>query len=208
MPDTKQEILGLLARHEWSAQQLSDRLAMTPAGIRQHLATLEAQGLVTHRKQGGEPNRPTYLYRLSETGKATFPKRYDLLAATLVRTAKGDLGPDATLRLLEHTGSQVASHVTPTGTDLVTRTHDALTYLDSTVACRGDISTDSTGALRVVLYQCPFQAVSKEHPEVCPAFFRGFFGTLLGARSVSCTPVSHGQACCEISMESNEDSRS
>lgn len=200
MADTKKEILELLARQEWSAQGLAERLSMTPAGIRQHLSALEAQGWITHRKLGGEPNRPTYLYRLSEAGKATFPKRYDLLAASLVRTAKGDLGPEATLELVEHAGRDVASHVAPTGADRADDVHRALAYLDSVVACRGDISTEPSGALRVLLYQCPFQSVSREHPEVCPAFFRGLFGALLGNPSVACTPISQGLACCEVSI--------
>jgi predicted ArsR family transcriptional regulator len=199
--DVKREILEMLARQEWSAQGLSKRLAMTPVGIRQHLTALEDRGLVTHRKQGGQPNRPTHLYRLSEAGKAAFPKRYDLLAAALVRTAKADLGDDAALRLVEHAGIQEASHVATQGTDRATRAHEALAYLDRTVACRGDISTGANDVLRVTLYQCPFQSVSKEYPEVCPAFFRGFFGTLLGTRSVACTPVSDGLACCELSVE-------
>jgi len=191
----------MLARREWSAQGLAERLAITPVGIRQHLTALEDRGLVTHRKLAGQPNRPTHLYRLSEAGKATFIKRYDLLAAALVRTATEELGPDAALRLVEHAGIQVASEVATQSSDRATKAHDALVYLDPAVACRGDISTGPQGDLRVVLYQCPFQAVSKEHPGVCPAFFRGFFGTLLGTRRVGCTPVSDGFACCALSVE-------
>jgi len=199
--DIKKEIIEILARQESSAHGLSKRLGMTPVGIRQHLSALEDRGLVTHRKLGGQPNRPTHLYRLSEAGKATFLKRYDLLAAALVRTATEELGPDAALRLVEHAGIQVASEVATQSSDRATKAHDALAYLDPTVACRGDISVGPAGALRVVLYQCPFQSVSKEHPGVCPAFFRGFFGTLLGTRAVTCSPVSEGLACCALSVE-------
>jgi predicted ArsR family transcriptional regulator len=201
--DTKQDIIELLAREELSAQGLSERLSMTPAGIRQHLVALEGQGLVIHRRLGGEPNRPTSLYRLSEAGKASFPKRYDLLAASMVRTAKGDLGAESTVRLLEHAGREVAAQVAPAGGDRADDALRALACLDPVLAERRDITADSSGALRVLLHHCPFQTVSKEHPEVCPAFFRGLFGALLGARSVSCTPVTQGLACCEIAVGMN-----
>jgi DeoR family suf operon transcriptional repressor len=199
MPDTKEEILVLLMREEHSAARLADALKMTPAGIRQHLTALQAQGLIVHRKLGGEPNRPTYLYRLSESGKATFPRKYDLLAAELVRTAKGELGTEAAARLIEHAGQQVASRLAGSSGDAVTRAWEALAYLNATGTCRGDVIADPDGTLRMTLYQCPFQTVSTEHPEVCPAFFGGLFRSLLGAQAVTCTPVTEGLACCQVS---------
>ena len=199
MADTKEEILALLTREERSAQMLAEELKMTPAGIRQHLSALEAQGLITHRKQGGEPNRPTYLYRLSESGKAAFPRKYDLLAAELVRTAKGELGPDVAARLVEHAGRQVAERIDGSHGDPVSRAVEALAYLNSTTTCRGDVIADPDGTVRMTLYQCPFQSVSKEHPEVCPAFLGGLFKSLLGAKAVTCTPVAAGLACCQVS---------
>ena len=76
---TRLDILERLLRRELSSQALAEELGISPAAIRQHLATLEALSLVTRRKVVTQPSRPTYLYRVSPQGMRVFPKRYDLL---------------------------------------------------------------------------------------------------------------------------------
>jgi DeoR family transcriptional regulator, suf operon transcriptional repressor len=206
MADTKQEILALLARQEWSAQGLAEQMGMTPAGVRQHVTALEAQGLVTHRKQGGEPNRPTLLYRLSEDGKEAFPKRYDLLARMLVQSVKEQVGPEGAMRLVERVGEKVAAEL-PAGHAADPKIHrrEVLAALERELSWEGKIAEKPSGGIEITLYQCPFQSVSKQHPDVCPAFFGGLFRTLLEAGSVSCTPITDGPdagiACCRLEID-------
>jgi predicted ArsR family transcriptional regulator len=217
MADTKQEILGLLGHQERSAQDLAQHLAMTPAGVRQHLAALEAQGLIVHRKLGGEPNRPTYLYSLSEAGKATFPKAYALLTNMLLRRAKGELGTDETEKFVQRAGAEAAAGLENAGpraghpstgqpiaeqsvvgqSSLVERARAALAVLDETLPERCDFEPTPDG-VRITVYQCPIQAVAQQHPESCPAFFRGLLGAALQVRE---TP-REGVACCTILAES------
>jgi len=176
---------------------------MTPAGVRQHVSALEAQGFVTHRKQGGEPNRPTYLYRLSEEGKESFPRRYDLFARALLQSMKEEVGAETAMRLVERVGTRVAAALSAgSNGDRWAGRHEALARVERELAWQGDVAEDGAGGLMVTLYQCPFQSVSKQHPEVCPAFFGGLFRTLLGPRPVTCTPVTDGPgiACCRITV--------
>jgi DeoR family suf operon transcriptional repressor len=205
VPDTKREILSLLARQECSAQGLAEQLGMTPAGVRQHVSSLEAQGLVIHRKQGGEPNRPTYLYRLSDEGKESFPRRYDLLARSLLQSMKEEVGVEPALRLVERVGAKVAAQLPPgQHADPRVRRREALALVERELAWQGKVAEDGAGGTTITLYQCPFQSVSKQHPDVCPAFFGGLLRTLLGAKPVTCTPVTDGPgagiACCQITI--------
>lgn len=206
MTDTKSEILSLLTRQEWSVQDLAHRLSITGAAVRQHIAGLEAQGLVTHRKQGGEPNRPTFLYRLSEQGKEAFPKRYDLLAHVLLQSLEEEVGTEGASRALERAGEQVAADL-PSGrsADPAVRRRETLAALERELAWQGQWVEETNGELNLTLYLCPFQSVSKQHPEVCPAFFRGLFLELLQAGGVTCVPVTEGSeagiACCRIRID-------
>lgn len=202
MADTKHEILEKLARRESSVQDLALELGMTVAGVRQHVSALEAQGLVTFRKRGREANRPTHLYRLSDAGKAALPKRYDLLAEALVESAKAEQGEASVRRMLERAGAQVAMRLpqaTATAEPHLQR-RQTLERLEHELGWRGEVVEDPAGALSVTLFQCPFQSVSKRHPEVCPAFFAGLFGGLFGRGQMTCEPVSEGIACCRIAF--------
>src|SRR4026208_2404594 len=92
---TRLDILELLLREELSSQQLSERLGVSSAAVRQHLTTLEALGLVVRRKLVTQPSRPTYLYRVSPRGMRIFPKRYDLLLAQMIDVLAERQGPEA-----------------------------------------------------------------------------------------------------------------
>src|SRR5262245_46680323 len=89
------DILELLLREELSSQQLSDRLGVSPAAVRQHLTTLEALGLVVRRKVVTQPGRPTYLYRVSPKGMRIFPKRYDTLLGQMIDVLSERQGAEA-----------------------------------------------------------------------------------------------------------------
>jgi predicted ArsR family transcriptional regulator len=76
-----------------SAQELADRLGLTPAGVRQQLSRLEDDGLVRHREVAAPSRgRPAHRYELTAGAEALFPKRYGDLTTELL----GYLGgPDA-----------------------------------------------------------------------------------------------------------------
>ncbi|MBI4673011.1 MAG: transcriptional regulator [Chloroflexi bacterium] len=91
---TRRQILQLLRMHgAQTAQQLADAVQITAMGVRRHLATLERDGLIRVHAQRQPTGRPTYLYGLTDAGRETFPKSYDLLATQLldvVRSTQGD----------------------------------------------------------------------------------------------------------------------
>lgn len=91
---TRRQILTLLrTRGAQTAQQLADQLKVTSMGVRRHLLLLERDELVTAQTERRAAGRPTFLYALTEQGRETFPKSYDLLALQLldaVRLSEGD----------------------------------------------------------------------------------------------------------------------
>lgn len=198
---TKRDILQLLVRDELSATELATGLALTPAGVRAHLAMLSALGLVERRRVPGGANRPTELYRLSAAGRRAFPKRYDLLLAQLVEVLAERYGPDgladavaaAAERLAARAGAEFAALAPPE------RWARLLHWLDEEFTWETD-STEDADCRRLVVHQCPFLDVSANRPVVCGTFFSTLIQALYGEVEVRHVPGAEGEACCAFAV--------
>jgi predicted ArsR family transcriptional regulator len=85
MQTTKSQILGLLKRSGGSTvEELASALNLARMTVRQHLATLERDDLVSAREVRRATGRPHFLYTLTDKGEETFPKRYDRLADMII----------------------------------------------------------------------------------------------------------------------------
>jgi len=85
MQTTKGQILWLLKRNGGeTVDHLTEALALAPMTIRQHLAALARDGLISMREERQRKGRPHFVYSLTEKGEETFPKRYDRLAAQVL----------------------------------------------------------------------------------------------------------------------------
>ena len=77
LPATRRALLDALKRQgEARADELATILGITVSAVRQHLAALHGDGLVTHSEVRAGPGRPHHKYRLSEQGDNLFPRRY------------------------------------------------------------------------------------------------------------------------------------
>jgi DeoR family transcriptional regulator, suf operon transcriptional repressor len=96
---TRRQLLEVLKRRgEARAEELADALDVTVSAARQHLAALQAAGLVAHRELKGAPGRPKHVYHLTPAAEELFPKAYDELATELVEFV-GDEAPELLARL-------------------------------------------------------------------------------------------------------------
>ena len=85
MQTTKQQLLTLLKRTgSVTVDEAAGALAVASMTARQHLVTLERDGLIRAEKVRRSTGRPHYLYKLTSKGEETFPSRYDLLAQVLL----------------------------------------------------------------------------------------------------------------------------
>lgn len=92
---TKKDILHhLLKQGQATAQELAERLQVSPQAIRRHLKDLEAEGLIVHQAIQAGMGRPNYIYELSREGRAKFPDRYDDFAVSLLDTLAETVGKD------------------------------------------------------------------------------------------------------------------
>jgi predicted ArsR family transcriptional regulator len=109
----QKELLKLLLKNKagMTADELSEQLAITRNAVRQHLAALENDRLVsksTTRPSGG---RPQQLYVLTEHGHELFPRHYSWFAQLLLESIKDEAGSDGVGERLSAMGSRVAAQL-------------------------------------------------------------------------------------------------
>ncbi len=101
LPTTWQVVLRRLKiGGEATAEDLAAVAGITLSGTRQHLTTLERDGLVTHAERHDGPGRPKYLYTLTPAGDALFPRAYAELTNELLRYVE-DEDPELLTRVFD-----------------------------------------------------------------------------------------------------------
>jgi iron-sulfur cluster biosynthesis transcriptional regulator SufR len=94
-------LLQLKTKGEQTAAQLAQRLDVTPMAIRQHLAALEAEGLVDHAEAPRSVGRPARLWRLTPAAAQRFPDSHADLTVDLLESMQDAFGEQGLDRLLE-----------------------------------------------------------------------------------------------------------
>jgi DeoR family suf operon transcriptional repressor len=85
IPASKRALLNTLKkRGECSAEYLAEALDMTVSGIRQHLASLQRDGLVSYDEVRAGPGRPRHIFRLTAAADALYPRAYAELTNELL----------------------------------------------------------------------------------------------------------------------------
>lgn len=86
LPESRRIILLRLKRDgEASSEQLATELGITATGTRQHLSSLEHDGLIQKREQRDGRGRPRFVYSLTSEGDTLFPRNYAQLTNELLQ---------------------------------------------------------------------------------------------------------------------------
>ncbi len=170
--DSRRSVIDALKqRGEASVDELASDLAMTPAGVRQHLATLTAEDLVTSREvprpEGGRGRRPL-AYALTPRSEPLFPKAYDELANDLLRHLSAE---DGTLverifvrrrdQRIRQARARLDRHAT-----LAAKVGELATILDEDGYLAEAEALDD-GRFRITEHNCAILAVAQRHPDAC-----------------------------------------
>ena len=93
-------LLQFKTKGELTSAQLARRLDVTPMAIRQHLAALEAEGLVVHSQAQGSVGRPARLWNLTPAAAKRFPDSHADLTVDLLESMEDAFGKKGLNRLL------------------------------------------------------------------------------------------------------------
>jgi predicted ArsR family transcriptional regulator len=176
---TRDKILLLLRRHgRLSAPQLAELLGVTSVGVRRHLTLLDRDGLVTAGIEKPKRGRPTAVYRLTDAGLETFPRRYDEVA----REALAFLGREDASALSqflawrnERLAASYAKRVD--GATLAERA-TALAEVLSEQGFMAEVEATPDG-LRLCQHNCTVEHLANELPDLCASEAK-LFEQLLG----------------------------
>ncbi len=171
---TKQAILQYLLRQgRAAAQDLADRLQVSPQAIRRHLKDLETEGLILHQTVQTGMGRPQHVYELSRQGRDQFPDRYDEFAVSLLDTLAETVGRDQVGTILrkqwERKAIEYQEHLgTGQLEERVARLVD-LRRQEGYMAEYYPVEPITTGQPRFILteYNCAIAQVAQSFPSVC-----------------------------------------
>jgi predicted ArsR family transcriptional regulator len=201
---TRQQILDYLRRHgQATVKEIGEHLSLTTTGIRQHLTVLERDGLVDAHEERGHVGRPALVYRLTQSGHALYPKRYDELANALIEEARSVLGPQALAQLMKSVAARFAGTQPARLRErsLAERVRAASAVLEA----RGSIVTVvDDGDYAICAHTCPYWNVATKNSIVC-ALDVEFVRQLVGEDMRLTTSLLRGDDSCTFHIRQHED---
>lgn len=201
---TRRRLLALLSElgSTASTEELAERLAMHPNGVRTHLQRMADAGLVIRRRVAGPRGRPRDEWAISPTARpgGDPPRAYGALSGWLARAIPPT---PARLREVEAAGREVGQDLAPaSATSADQAIADALTAL----GFQPLIERRPGGRLSCRLQNCPYRDSVRENQAVVCSLHRGLTRGLLDRLAPTATlagfvPHDPDLAGCEIEIE-------
>ena len=199
MPHAKAEPTGRLAVLDRvkrdtpvAADALAESLGITAMAVRQHLAALEADGLVAAETKPVPRGRPAKYWRATEKASAHFADSHALLATDLLGQMKKAFGDDGLDKLLKlRTADQARTYQGAMGKAQTLKARlDALAAIRSKEGYMAEVRREpETGAFLFVENHCPICAAARLCTGLCREEL-SLFHKVLG-RDVKIERLSH-----------------
>jgi len=166
----------LKVRGPQTAQALARHLAMTAEGVRQHLAKLAAQGLLSHRDAAQGVGRPKRSWRLTERGHGRFPDGHSQLLLDMVTAVRSEFGEPGLDRLITAREKQMLKsygmRLRGVG-DLSARVR-VLAALRSGEGYMAESRADGKGGFLLIENHCPIRAAATACQGFCRSELEAF----------------------------------
>lgn len=201
---TRARLMELLAELKRPAptDELAERLALHPNGVRAHLERLQAAGLVERRRSANRRGRPRDEWTIApDASPAGEPPEAN---RELVRWLVRAIPPTASrLRDVESVGREIGRDIAPSGG---ASTADSLRDAFAALGFRPEIEqVDDGRAFACKLGNCPYRDAARENQPVVCALHRGMTRGMLDvidpqAKLVDFAPRDPDEAGCLIEI--------
>lgn len=162
---TPGKIITLLRRHEHTVDDLASAVQLSDNAVRNHLQTLERDGLVTTESSRRGLGKPAWLYRLSPDADRLFPKPYASVLHTLINVL-ADRYPEPELdATLADTGRRLAQ-AAPAVPRTLAQALPAVVDAFADIGGLAEIVSSPEGTI-IQGYDCPLARVSNAQPHAC-----------------------------------------
>lgn len=195
---TRSRVARSILKHGPStANDLAQRLGLTPAAVRRHLTVLASIGQVSSRQQRVYGHRgrgrPAKVFALTDAGRAEFYQAYDQLAIHVLDYLQEVAGPAS----VEEFAARVADQVTARFKALEGEYDTPAEALVEALTAEGFVASLQPVASGVQLcqYHCPVAHVAAEFPQLCEAETRAF-AQMLDSHVQRLATIAHGDGVC------------
>jgi DeoR family suf operon transcriptional repressor len=196
-------VLAELKRAErLTTKELAARLALPLNTVRHHLKELEEQDLVHYQRQQRGVGAPSFAYRLTASGEALFPRRYETVLTSLLEDLVSREGRAGTVAMLEARYTALAQQLEGElgGTPGPDRLRAIAKRLSDDGYMAEAIASSEGGTL--IEHNCAIQAIAERFPEICAAEAR-FLGAVLGGEIHRERHILNGCSACEYRVHFN-----
>lgn len=167
----QQGLLNLLLKNKGglTVDELSKRLEITRNAIRQHLAALENDGLVTQGETRPSGGRPEQLYVLTDAGKEFFPRHYSWFAQLIVESIKQESGDEGLRERMGAMGAEVARQLRQQHPSLENQPQkvEKLSEVMEQLGYNTQSTMGADGVPMIEADNCIFHNLAIKNPEIC-----------------------------------------
>ncbi|MEN9735752.1 MAG: hypothetical protein RL129_462 [Actinomycetota bacterium] len=197
-----------------TAATLSRRLKITPAGIRRHLDSLIAGGVLTARDpyQKGSSSRgrgrPSKVFVITDKGREKFDHSYDDLAVSVLKfiSKEGDRSQISAFAQSRANEMTKSASVKLAGKKNITEKSKALAAYLTETGFAAKIHSQGIGE-ELCQNHCPIAHVAAEFPELCEAETQAF-SELLGTHVQRLATIGRGDGVCTTFIPNRENNKS
>ncbi|MHA7132718.1 helix-turn-helix transcriptional regulator [Oerskovia turbata] len=202
---TRERVLALIVSDgPVSAAALATDLGLTPAGVRRHLAQLEADGRIAVHEIGANPGqrgRPARHYVATQRGQSELTGAYPDLATQALRYLRDIAGEDAVEEFAHRRLEELTDRYAPriTAHDVEGRAEQLAAALAEDGFAASVRPVAGTATVQLCQGHCPVQHVAEEFPQLCDAEAQ-VFSQLLGSHVQRLATLAGGGHACTTNV--------
>lgn len=166
---TQRSLMRALLRNKdgLTVQALAQTLQISRNAVRQHLTSLERDGIVTKGRTQPSGGRPEQLYVLTEEGRERFPRQYSWFSELLLGMLQAEPGKGLEERLAE-LGRKVAASLQARLTDESGSTGRIAAIAEIMQELGYDATAKTQNGEPVIeAHNCVFHKLAAKCPQVC-----------------------------------------
>lgn len=152
-----------------TVEELSRALNITRNAIRQHLAGMERDGLVSQSGTRPTRGRPEQLYVLGEKGRELFPRHYSWFAQLLIESIRQEAGSAGLGTRMSDMGQRVADQLRGEAAmpESLAERLARLAELMTSLGYGAKAVSPADGSQTIEANNCVFHHLAAQYPEVC-----------------------------------------
>ena len=202
---TRQEIMTCLKKNgAMTADELSQSLGISQVAVRQHIASLEAEGVVTITVERKGLGRPSHRYLLTVAGDETFPRKYAEFAQSLLSELSDWQGGEAVSELLTRCQDRQTRELAPRlGDKTLAGRVKELARIENEQGFMTEAIAGAPGRFQLVKRNCTICSLAQKSPEICCQGKLDHYKSVLGDVNVTQTSsIAEGDLHCSFEIQS------